>query len=258
MENINNSLNSKDAILLASIQKSGTHWFRYLFANYYMLLEKKNSNPVTYDQLESKLFPNNREYVKDGKVKYKNSEQNLQKYGFSDFLWQHRMSDLSSFKGKIILLYRNPLDYIISRYFYKKDLYQQYANPSDCIFLIDKYAKRYVKIKDFVKQNNRGMMISYEELKVNTELVFGVILKWLGFPFYNDLCSQAVQFSSLKTIKKEEQSRNKPIVGATKSGFFVRDGSIGQWKNYLYENHLSEIENILNEHKIELREFILE
>ena len=261
---INRVLNSQNSICLASIQKSGTHWFRYLFANYYQILDGKSDRPITYNEMQYSLFPNNREYIREGKRKYVKPNHELYKYGFDDFYWQHRMHDFDDFEGKIIFLYRNPLDYLVSRYFYAESLYQKYQDPSDVIFILKQYAEYYAYMKQFCQTNQQSIMVAYEELRKSTSEVFAIVLRWLGLPVYYDFVQKAVAFADLRVIQYEEKKRGKPIVGgtkpmagSTKDGNFVRDGSIGQFKKYLKDRHIEEAAEILDKYDIKLNEFIL-
>ena len=52
------ALNEPKSVLLVSTMKSGTHWLRYLFANYVKLLNAPNPDevrPVVYDGLQSRF-----------------------------------------------------------------------------------------------------------------------------------------------------------------------------------------------------------
>ena len=145
---------------MRTIPKSGTNYLRLLLTNYfYNIQEGHNSNKefsnVDYFKMHGEIFPNIRSAVVNGKNKYKVAGLKIKGEGdtlYSDFLYDHgswmEKPPFSKFfrPKKEILLYRNPLDILISRFYYFfKDRYgaeDEHSHPRE---LIDDYIPQYAQ-----------------------------------------------------------------------------------------------------------------
>ena len=69
----------------------------------------------------------------------------------------------------------------------------------------------------------------------------------------------AIEFSSIKNMRKQEEKRGKPIHSPEGfQGSFVRSGQVAQWKEFFAEADLSEINAKLQERGLSLDEFDIE
>lgn len=268
----------KNSIVLRSIPKSGTNYLRLILANYFSNLNglkvgSKNFIEVDYDKMHFVLFPNIRNEVLTTKSQYIypiNNTLFLDKMGYSDFMYDHGCIvdkyPLSFFfqPKKMILLYRNPLDILISRFyfFYKNRIGSEntYEHPRDLILqYIPQYAKVYSWMKKYSSNNPSAILVSYEELKLFPNKTIKKLLNHLQISIYPDLIDFSIQASSIKKVQAMEQKRGKAIhstpVGIR--GSFVRSGTIGEWEVFFNDDDISNIKNILNNYQIDINEFIL-
>ena len=166
-------------------------------------------------------------------------------------------------KADIIFLYRNPLDNMISRYFYfykyRPSRAQEVECPQEVIDIeLPEFIQQYAAMKSVCHSKRRAIAISYESLmKAPFETAY-LVLNWLGAPMRVGLLRKAIESSSFDKIRKEEE-RLGPI-GSPKNfqGLFTRSGKIGQWKEHFSEDEVARVKSMLEKHNICLEEFILE
>ena len=138
-------------LVLNSIPKSGTNYFRIFLANYLSLLsDPEMKQNVTYAQT-SELFPNlTDDYIKGIQVPPNPLVNSVTAY--KDFVYSHRVVSpkrCKPYRSFAIYLYRNPLDVMVSRYYYKvaHRPFQKSSirNPPDMAKeYIQQYINRYV------------------------------------------------------------------------------------------------------------------
>ena len=143
----------KDIIVLSSIQKSGTNYFRRMMANYLMILYQGREEPVTYDEFHNEIFPNIRNaYLEEGKA-YRSPHPVMRHTPYTDFVYGHKTTFLEYCRGPVVFLYRNPLDNIVSMYFFrwKNRAHRQdmFEHPRDVIDrILPDLAARYAFFRD--------------------------------------------------------------------------------------------------------------
>lgn len=255
---VQRELNHKRTVILCTLHKSGTHWTRYLFANYMQLLAGVSDVPISYKRMQRRVG-NNRVYINRGRKSWSKPARFVRQAGLRDFVWQHFEDDLDTARGPIILQYRNPLDALISRFHYDCDRWKAAGrnvnHPRECLFAVEEFAAKYARMRAVSKKRTNAIMVSYERLKQAPEAVFETMVSFAGLPIMTKLIERAVLFSSAENVRQEEIERGRAIVSPTTTGYFVRDGSIGQWRSVLNAEDLSDIESILSRHGVSLEEF---
>ena len=274
LKNLRFLINYKKSICLRSVPKSGTNYLRLILSNYFFNMQKPKENweVVTYDFMHFQLFPNVRAYIINGKDNYKKQSFKIHKNNnneyYNDFMYDHG-SKLDTKKHinpkKLILLYRNPLDYLISRFFYsfknrtgkEKILEHPRELIKDCV---PQYARTINSINEIHKNNSNSIFISYEELKLTPHNSISQIIQFLDIPLNNDLIEFSLDASSIDKVRAQEKERGEAIHApkAGLKGSFARSGAIGQWKEYFNEQDINHIKTILNQYNIDLNNFILE
>lgn len=245
------------AFVLNTTSRSGTHWFRHIFINYLFLYYEGTKEPITFLEIE-KHFPNAREYIIRGIQSYKKPHPVIKKAGYRDFVFSHGYCwYFPTSAKKVLFLYRNPLDYIVSRYFYvyknrigAEDLY---THPSQ---VIDKELPYYIQIYKAMRDSisDKFYKISYEALKNETQTTMVSVLDFLSIPTDHDKLAKAIEFSTLKQTREEESKKDFPYPKHHTQTRY-RSGKVGEWKEYLSKEDVSRIEKILNESDIYLSEF---
>ena len=253
----------KDWLILNTIPKSGTMYFMMFMANYFRLVYEDADDRTSYHEMQNVLFPNERaRYIRTGRLEPPHPI--MANSPFSDFLFCHQTTFLEYFNGKLVFLYRNPLDLIISSYFYfwrlqpkKAEIYSHPREVADR-YLTDFIAK-YSFMRAWAKRKPNFLCLSYETMKRAPFEMFTMVVLRLGLPLDIPKLRRAVEFSSFDASRKEELE-NGPIHPPTKDyqGFFTRSGEIGQWKEFFDDADLKRIWSRLEAAGIQRSEFILE
>jgi len=204
------------------------------------------------------LFTNNRASVIRGRRKYKKPHPIFLKTPYADLYYGHDIIFLKYIKGKTILIYRNPLDYLISWYHYRYKKRASDVTLEECIRdWLPRWIDRYLRIRELRDRQN-VLAIAYEELVSYPDEIFSRILQWLDIPVRADAVQRALQFSSIEALRKEEKEHG-PIQGiSTFEGSFIRSGRVGNWRKNIGPELLRSVIEELRKHDIEISEFILE
>jgi len=255
----------KKSIVIRSIPKSGTQYLRLLISNYLLNYKKKSYKQIDYFQLHNSYFPNIRNRNFWGRSKYINNDsiKNLVlENKYLDFMYDHGcVIDRFNFlkPKKMILLYRNPLDQIVSLYNYKIKQRQKIRHPRDLIKkTINEYIRNYLFIKKN-KNNPKVFILTYEDLISNPKNALIKIIKFLELPLNKNILSKVIESSSIEKVKKTERKYRSPIhLNETNNKVsFISSGNVGQWKKYFEKKDLILVKKILLNNNIKLEEFQL-
>lgn len=240
---LSNFLKTQDSskILLFGFPKSGNTWLRFLIYNYRVLLINPDKNQtITYDRLNA--LQNN---VMDRGTTY------LSKKGFPLLYRTHKIykKPYDLFEKKIFI-HRNPLDTLISSYYFFKDREVPFPDDSENIrkklhdidfyvsYKIDFWIKFYnisIKHADFV--------MNYTEMRQDPETSFIQLLKFLDWDFDEELARKSVEFSSFNKVKKMGEEKNQKYGNGPKDGRFKgefnRSGEESQFKHELKEETIN-------------------
>ncbi len=258
------NINRNQIIILATIAKSGTHYFKFLLSNYINLMSDRDAKPMTPNEVNN-FFPNiwHKCYSSNSQSIQSPSKKPMKFIGYFDMPRTHVAYDSRMNGSKILHLYRNPLDYCVSMYFYKYVNNPKFKNKLKSPYEVfekefEKYIFPYISYrKQSFSKNNYILRISYEDFIIKTEIIFKIILNWLGVEVDIELLEKAIFSSSKATLKRME--KKEPIHTNRKNlkGSFLRSGKIGEWKNYFSDEQLNNIKKKLLEFNISLDEFII-
>ena len=227
--------NNQQKILLYGYPKSGNTWLRFLLYNYCnLLLNPQNDKTITYKRLN--ILQNN---VMDRGTTFSNQE------GFPLFYRTHVIyrKEYELFSSKIFI-HRNPLDTLISAYYFYKD--------RDVPFLDDPVGIRYklndidfyisYKINDWINFyresiKHADIIINYSNMINDCEDELSRLVSFLGWNIDHMLIKRSVSYSSFDKInsmamREGQQYGNGPSDG-TFYGKFTRDGTEGQFYSSL-------------------------
>jgi hypothetical protein len=241
--------------LLAGIRKSGNTYLRFLLANYAALTEDPCREPLTYPELTARLGETLgwREVTPDLA-----REQGVRALGIARFYYTHHVYTRVYDGLKVVSVYRNPLDYLVSFYYYKyagrPGLETAYAGPQELLFQLDGFFREYTS---FV--GTPALRIAYEDLHERPREQLARVLQFFGAPRIDpQLAARAAAHSAPAVIRAEEE-RSGPIHSpAGFKGRFVRDGSIGQHRRYFGPAEWRRLEEIASRHGVSLDEFRFE
>ena len=256
---------SEDSVWIYTLMKSGTTYSLLFLANYLNYLNGGRTR-VSYDEMQLKFILHSMDVkIRNEKIEpfLKEHKKLTDETQFPRIIHTHSFIP-SNLWSKNICLYRNPLDFIISGYYYF------YINRGINIShplkiykeLLDHFLTTY-KQQVILKERypDKVLLISYEKLMASPKEVFQKMIEFIGLPCDETGVLQAMEFSSKKQVKEMEKERGEAIVkkdGIKFSGSFVRSGKIGEWKEYFNENDLTEIKNYLSQFEVELDDFTIE
>jgi hypothetical protein len=259
-------------LILATITKTGTHYMRFLFANYLKLLGGSSDGPVTSQEMDT-MFPNgwHRAYV--GPHEYNKPTPLLGLLNLHDFPRSHIEYQRQYWGGSRVLhLYRNPLDFAVSyymyRYEYHPDLAGTVSGPVEVMERhLDEFAGMYLSYQQASREtNSRVLSICYEDLVLYPEVCFSTTLRWLGMEPQPSLINTAVQYASTHTTaligageiwQRNETPPADPVKIAAFTDKLAKEGSVGQWREYFDGPDVRRVEERLKSFGIDLQEFIL-
>lgn len=220
-------------ILLFGYPKSGNTWVRFLLYNYCnLLLDPLIKDTITYDRLND-------------------LQKNIMDRGHTfpielgfPFLYRthaiyNKSYNLFDYK---IFVHRNPLDTLISSYYFYKEREAPFMNDIEDIrkdlYDIDFYIR--YKINDWIRffkisKKVADISINYFHLQKNPLLIISRLISDLGLKYDEDLIQRTIQISSFDSIKKMENKQNQAYGNGPKDGSFkgsfTRSGKDGQY-NY--------------------------
>jgi len=224
-------------ILLSGYPKSGNTWLRFMIFNYLELLDNKELNETIsfnfLNQIQSNVLEKGLElkYKKNNLIFYRTHSPYSRCYKLFDVL---------------IFIHRNPLDTLISAYYYylKREL-PFYAFPKKLrnkltnidFFVLYNFKKWLVYYNKSVSVAD--VIVNYSDLKSDPFYQMKKIFIKLKLPLKDELIKKTVKLSSFKNIKVMASKLNQLNGMASKEGesnfkgIFVRSGEELQYKNEL-------------------------
>lgn len=168
---------------------------------------------------------------------------------------------------KVILMLRDPRDQLVSRMFHVKrstnhvwhERMKGMDNDEALMFCIEGREKlpsmpdMIALAQSWLNGNAEALCIRYEELLADTVPQFGKVLDYLGIQNNRGLAEVIVErnrFSRLSMGKRIWQSQRKPGQEDTKSHF--RKGIVGDWRNYLKQEHIERFKELCGQQLIAL------
>ena len=224
-------------ILLSGYPKSGNTWLRFMIFNYLELLDNKKLNETIsfnfLNQIQSNVLEKGLElkYKKNDLIFYRTHSPYSRCYKLFDVL---------------IFIHRNPLDTLISAYYYylKREL-PFYAFPKKLrnklknidFFVLYNFKKWLIYYNKSVSVAD--VIVNYSDLKSDPFSQMKKIFIKLKLPLKDELIKKTVKLSSFENIKVMASKLNQLNGMASKEGesnfkgIFVRSGEELQYKNEL-------------------------
>ena len=228
-------------ILLFGFPKSGNTWLRFLIYNYRsLLLNLDIEKTISYNKL-NKLQNN----IMDRGTTFHPT------LGFPLLYRTHKIYNSSyNLFNKKIFIHRNPLDTLISSYYFYKsrvipfldepiELRSQLDNIDFYVcYKIDFWVKFY-----YTSIKHANFVVNYSELKGNGELILTNLLAFLEWEADSLLVKRAINFSSFNNIKNMGKLQNQKYGNGPKDGSFkgefTRSGIDGQFKKELRQETIN-------------------
>ncbi len=224
-----------DRILMYGYPKSGNTWLRFVLYNYRsLLLDPTQKETISYDTLN--VLQNN--------VMDRGTTCEIRK-GFPIFYRTHKiyMKPYSLFTKKIFI-HRNPLDTLISAYYFYKNREVPFSDDSLRIRYklhdIDFYVC--YKINSWIDFYNTSMLhadfvMNYTEMRRDPVRTFSSLINFLDWNLDDMLLKQSIDFSSFSKVKVMEERKNQSYGNGPNDGSFngefTRSGEEGQFNSEL-------------------------
>ncbi|MEZ9551554.1 sulfotransferase domain-containing protein, partial [Vibrio breoganii] len=148
-----------------------------------------------------------------------------------NYLEKHRNSSI-----KTIYVYRNPLDNLVSSFFYHIRKRDESGEVSSIKNYIRSYLLKYVPLYDHMQQQKRQgqFVLCYDQIMGDKKKEYGKLLNYLNIPVDDEILDLAVDRNSIKLVKETEEKQGHAIhstKGNSKS--FVRSGITGDYASHL-------------------------
>ncbi|PVD32999.1 hypothetical protein C0Q70_08447 [Pomacea canaliculata] len=225
-------LNDND-VLLCAYPKAGTHWMWEVGC---MLLagrpdyDKRTKENVMMEAIEVE------------KLQALPSPRLLNTHLYPSMLPR----DVKNKKVKVIHVYRNVKDVMVSAYFHMNQMLEDSKSTvaeMDKTFLDEKciggnYFIYMKKMAEFRKENPEVPVfnVSYEDMKEDPTGTVRRLAEFLGVPTSPELCVQIAEACSFQNMKIADDTKQTPEwferIPIPKVKFY-RKGEVGDWKNHL-------------------------
>jgi hypothetical protein len=230
-------------VIVLSIGKSGRTWLRVLINKY---LSLSFGLPFSLDDLS-------RVHAGIPSIRYSHELwEHLSKADFAQrCLGKYLLSDDVLLTKKVILLYRDPRDVLVSLFFHKTrrserkvhmDLDGFIGNPKDGIH-------RIVAVLNIWRQRLHSHpcchWISYEALQRDTHGRLAELIRFIGIePISEEIARQAVAFAAFGNMQQMEARGEfdsqilKPSNPDDPNSFKVREGKVGAYRKHFTQDQL--------------------
>ncbi len=239
----------KSDVLVLSISKSGRTWLRVMINKYISLL---CDIPFSLDDLSGSNKGVPSIFYTHGKWTHY-EEATLRQKILGRYIVPARI--LSS--KKVIMLFRDPRDVIVSLYFEvtkrsRKATEKERRGDVKLMDFVEGPRSRMTRMVSVLNEWRRALeshldclWISYEDLRADTKGEFFQVLEHIGFDTINeDFAVNAIEFAEFENMKKmETEGRFKkkilrPGDPSDPDSFKVRKGVVGGYVNYFNEDTL--------------------
>ncbi|XAR54402.1 hypothetical protein NMG60_11029512 [Bertholletia excelsa] len=253
-------------IILSTCPKSGTTWLKALV---FSILNRSHyaPNSATHPLLTCsphELAPFFEIEIYDGGKETPNLENQLNPRIFSTHLPFSLLPQcITDSNCRIIYICRNPLDQLISRWFFLKNIFPKHKGTFSTEELVETFQEGkqpYGPFWDHVlgywkkslEEKDRILFLRYEELKEDIINQINSLANFLGLPFSEEekkrgMIEEISRLCSIGNLKELEVNRSEEhIMGIPKNAYF-RKGVVGDWTNNLSSTSAEKIKKLVDE-----------
>lgn len=236
----------EDSILLVGAPKSGNTWTRFVIYNYFNILLNDADETLTYEQLNA---------IQGHSFNEDTITFNAFFPGFPIFFRTHDFyCKIFSHFSKVIFIYRNPLDVLISRYHVES----QRTNHTNILVDIDQFVSKFLIAWIFHYKsiiNKCDMVLCYEKMREDPYREFSHLFAQLGIDAQEEILRKSITLSRFENIKQMGR-RTKQQYGNhhmyTFKGEFTRSGEVKQYAQVLKPETIEKCQAILLKNKIDI------
>jgi len=169
-----------------------------------------------------------------------------------------KVDDLKNYQhGKMIYLYRDPRDVLVSQYYHiqYRSGYKKFSkdhlidNPNVGLKKIINFMNKWANYSE--EHPEKIMALSYDQLKKDTESQLIQIFDFLKYPVNNHHIPEAIKKCSLERMQKAESGKSDNPWANTKTAnnqnaFQSRKGISGEYKTFFNESEIEHINSIVD------------
>ena len=161
-------------------------------------------------------------------------------------------------KGKVVFLYRDPRDVLVSSFYHLK-----YRNKVENITGDAMITSKIVGLRKLLRfmsiwhrfcANHAGcLIICYEDFQKDSMKELQRLCRFIGLRADNDVIARAVEFCKFQKMKKREEQRayRSPRLSASDvdnpNSYKVRSGTVGQYLAFFSKQQIEHINSIMSE-----------
>ena len=251
-------IDETDFVCLATIRKSGTHYTHHFLVNYLLRIQGLDPGETLFSHDAYRVFPNIRyKYLNKG---WDYKAPGPLPSGIRDLVMQHGFGDLEGFPGKVVALYRNPLDSVLSLYHYSHGSRKDQKHHVDSLAEVagtyaSRWAISYIALKKLIASDTPVLAFRYEDLVADPVDKFRQMVRFIGAKLDEALLERTVDDVRGDRFRQVAADKN------LNPGFAVpiaRDGSIGQWRNEMSESDIALVAAAFEKRRLNLSEVMSE
>jgi len=256
--------NEKNAIILYTQTKSGTYYFNFLMASYLLAEFENDYSSLDFSKMAMDVFGNTLSNVRNYEEAYKKPHKLFDKIQYGDFVFGHLDVGIEYSPARIIGIYRNPLDNLVSNYYYRYINRESVTDkPNSVDDILDDWLPYLIKtytLMDKLSGKKNALVFSYEELTRYPHLCIATVVRWLGLRLDYSNVDHAVQNSSFEKVRSFETRESRLSSESTNftGKFFTRSGKIGEWRNEMSPEAVNKVKTALEDAGINFSRFIIE
>lgn len=226
-------------------------------ANYINILSGEDAGPLDIEDVFKRFVMNRRDRILR---KFVAAEPHpfFKKTRYHDLTPSHGTRFIRMCPGRIVFLYRNPLDQLVSWFYFRYKWETQ--NNTLSREIIDSALDHYIgqfNLMMGLRGKRHILPVAYESLMMAPLNTLMTVLAWLDFPIDVTAMDRALAYSDKRQVKKYEE--NVGILNQSgRESPLIRSGKIGQWKEHFSEADLAHIRGRLQDAGIDLGQFIFE